>query len=141
MIACATIPFPPVTHQRHEFCSPCWRISRISTILRAIQVAEALRTSLTVMAGRIANEEQDAIFRPYSHASDAHNPESTKVAGKDVTKLKPPIVKDTAKSGGSTPATSKKKKKPKKKSSVGYQSLQSWRLADVGAVQTKCIIS
>jgi hypothetical protein len=75
------------------------------------------------MAGRIASEEQDAIFRPYPKASDAQESETTKVVGKDVTKLKPPIVKDKTNSSGSTQATSKKKKKPKKKSSVGYHFL------------------
>ena len=76
------------------------------------------------MAGRIATAEQDAIFRPYPNASDAHKSETTKVAGKDVTKLKPPIVENSTNSSGSAHATSKKKKKkPKKKSSVGYQFL------------------
>jgi hypothetical protein len=96
------------------------------------------------MAGRIANEEQDAIFRPYPSASEAQKSETNKVAGKDVTQLKPPIVKDKASSSGSAHAASKKKKKkkPKKKSSVGYQFLfVSWRLADGGVAQTKCIIS
>ena len=79
------------------------------------------------MAGKIASEDQEAVFRPFPKASDAQNPETTEVVGKDATKLKPPIVKDTVTSSGSTPATSKKKKKKKKKkpeeSSVGCQFL------------------
>jgi hypothetical protein len=82
------------------------------------------------MAGRIAQKEQDAIFRPYAKANDAQKSETAKVVGKDVTKLKPPIVEDTANSSGSTHATSKKKKKkkekkkkPKEESSVSYQFL------------------
>lgn len=76
------------------------------------------------MAGKIALEEQDAIFYPYPSASDARGSETTEVVGKDVTKLKPPVGKDKANSSVSTHATSKKKKKkPKKKSSVGYQFL------------------
>ncbi len=71
------------------------------------------------MAGRIANEEQDAIFHPYPSESEA---QTTKVAGKDATKLDPPIVKDEATSSAST-SKKKKKKKAKKKSSVGYQFL------------------
>jgi hypothetical protein len=73
------------------------------------------------MAGRITTEEQDATFRPYANASEAQKSETTKVAGKDDTKSKPPIDEDVADSSGSAHATSKKKKKPKKKSSkVGY---------------------
>jgi len=75
------------------------------------------------MAGKIAIEEQDAVFHPYPEASDVQESETTKVVGKDVTKLKPPIVKDKTNSSGSTQVTSKKKKKPKKKSSVGYHFL------------------
>jgi hypothetical protein len=75
------------------------------------------------MAGRVMNEEQDAIFRPYSKTGGAQKSEISKVVGGDVTKLKPPIVEDKGNGSGSTHTTSKKKKKPKKKSSVRYQYL------------------
>lgn len=82
------------------------------------------------MAGRIADEEQDAIFRPYPNTSEAQRSQTTKEGGKNVTKLEPPIVEDKATSSASAQATStkkkKKKKRPKKKSSVGYQLLLSW---------------
>jgi hypothetical protein len=77
------------------------------------------------MAGRVVNEEQDAIFHPYPKTGGAQKSEISKVVGDDVTKLKPPIVEDKGNSSGSTHTTSKKKKKkkPKKESSVCYQYL------------------
>ncbi len=78
------------------------------------------------MAGRVVNEEQHAIFRPYPNAGDAQISEAGNAVSEDVIKFKPPIVEDKGNTSGSTHATSKKKKKkkkPKKKSSVRYQFL------------------
>jgi hypothetical protein len=81
-------------------------------------VRQTSRTTLTPMAGRVANEEQGAIFRPYSGSTEAQKAEAAKVAGKDATALEPPIGEDMVDSSGPVQGTSKKKKKRKKKPSV-----------------------
>lgn len=70
------------------------------------------------MAGRVANDELDATFHPYSKLNEPQKRDPTKAAGDDVTTLKHPVVQDLADGRGSARSVSRKGKKARKNSNV-----------------------